>query len=65
LEVYLPDTYKGALNYEEFRENIEAYYRKFVGPGGMIDLGSGFMASNFFGFPHTFEFEADAKDFSW
>jgi hypothetical protein len=64
LEVYLPDTYKGALSYGEFRNHIEAYYRKLVGPGGILNA-TGFMANNFFGVPYEFEFEADPKDFSW
>jgi len=63
LEVELPAGYDGPMNYSEFRECVEAYYRSAVSQGGrMISFGPGariHMRNNRFAFQQECSFEAE------
>ena len=68
-EISPPEEYKGQLNYSDFRNSIESYYRSLVGSqGGGIRVPNGGavnMENNFFPKEMTFEFDANASNAGW
>ena len=63
LEVSFPRGFKGRLNYGQFRQLVEDYYRRAVGSSGMgIRVGGGasvVMRNNIFAFPMVVDIEVD------
>jgi hypothetical protein len=65
LEVSFPHSFKGPLNYGQFRGLVETYYRRAVGSAGMgIRVGPGAvvrMQDNIFASPWVVDIEVDEK----
>ncbi|MDQ2484063.1 hypothetical protein RBI94_08565 [Pseudomonas putida] len=63
LEVGRPVGYDGPFAHRAFSEEIEAYYRRLVGPAGAaISIGggaNGVMTDNTLAIPHKFDLEID------
>ena len=69
LEVSPPRGYDGSLNCREFRDAVEAYYRRLVGSQGRgiyISAGSKVrMHDNVFKYPVTATFEYNDQSAAW
>jgi len=69
IEVFLPEEYKGRLNYDDFRKSIETYYRSLIGSQGtgirVSGGGSVRMRNNTFQKEMIFEFDISEPNASW
>ncbi|MDY2585834.1 hypothetical protein [Winogradskyella aquimaris] len=67
LEVFIPDELKNELNYEQFRQATEKYYRMCVGSEGMLGVkGENIQLSSlFFERNHVEEIETTTKSGAW
>jgi hypothetical protein len=69
IEVGRPHDYRGPLDYEQFRREIESYFRSLVGAKGtMIHIENSTnvrMQSNIYVLSHAFNMEADDSAGGW
>jgi hypothetical protein len=69
IEVYLPEEYKGKLNYEDFRNAVEKYYRSLIGTQGQGIRVSGsssvHMRNNTFVKEMIFQFNIKDSNLGW